>query len=170
MDFVQIGQLKKHYGLNGALKSFIEDRFWEDLLNTEVVFVEIKGQKIPYFIEEIKEGTDILLKFEEVEDREAAAKLSGKPLFIRVSDLSDQNAALSFEDRLPGLVGFIIFTETGEEVGPISELIEMPMQMLALVEKNGEEVMIPLVEEFIGDILENEKKLIMILPEGLLDL
>lgn len=170
MEYVQIGRLKKTYGLNGELKSFIEERFWEDLLEADVLFVELKGQKIPFFIEEIKEGGDILLKFEEVEDRDAATELSGKPLFMRISDLSEQNASLSFEDRLPGLVGFTIVTEEGLEVGPVAELIEMPMQVLALVEKNDEEIMIPLVEDFIVDIIEEEKIIIMSLPEGLLEL
>lgn len=170
MDYIQIGHLKKTYGLNGELKSFVEERFWEDLLEADVVFVEIKGQKIPFFIEEIKDGGDILLKFEEVDDRDSAVELSGKPLFMRVSDLSEQHASLSFEDRLPGLIGFTIVTEEGLEVGPISELIEMPMQVLAMIEKKDEEILIPLAEDFIVDILEKEKKLIMSLPEGLLEL
>jgi 16S rRNA processing protein RimM len=167
MEFIQIGQLKKTYGLQGELKCSIEDRFWDDLLEAEVVFVEIKGQKIPFFIEEIKEGVDVLLKFEEVNEREAAAELSGKPLYMRPSDLS---SSISFEDRIPGLLGFIIVTEEGQEVGPIKELIEMPMQVLALVDKNGDEVMIPLVEDLIKDVIEKERKLIMSLPDGLLDL
>jgi 16S rRNA processing protein RimM len=171
MEFIQIGKLKKTYGLQGDLKCFIEDRFWEDLLEADVLFVEIKGQQIPFFIEEIKEGVDVLLKFEEVDKPEAAAALSGKNLYMRLSDLSSTaEGGLSFEDRLPSLVGFMIMSEQGQEIGPIKELIDMPMQVLALVDKNGEEVMIPLVEDLVKDVLEAEQTIIMSLPDGLLNL
>lgn len=171
MEFVQIGRLNKTYGLNGEIRSQIEDRFWNDVLQAEVLFVEIKGQKIPFFIDEIKEGSDILLKFEEVGDRESAALLSGKSLFIRTSDLQIANSEqLTFDEQLPGLISYTIWTEDGQEVGPIVDLIEMPMQVLAVVEKKGQEQMIPLAEDLIIDIQAAEKKIVMSLPEGLLDL
>ena len=171
MEYLEIGRLKKPYGLQGDLRISIEDQFWSDILKTEVLFVEIKGQKIPYFLEGIKDGTEILVKFEDVDNKETASRLSNKLLFLRSTDISSETAEqLSFEAQLPEWIGYVIWTEDGTMVGPITDLIDMPMQVLAAVNYNNKELLIPMVEEFIVEIVSTEKKLIMSLPDGMLNL
>jgi len=171
MDYIQIGQLKKTYGLEGELRMRVDDQYWEDLLTADVLFVDIKGQKIPFFIETIKDGDEILIKFEDLDDRDAAADISNKSLFLRTQDLIPaEQREHPLSDQLTHLIGYQIQTEAGQKIGPILELLEMPQQVLASVDYEKKEILIPLVDDFIVDIVEAEKKIIMTLPEGMLDL
>ncbi|MEM6699798.1 MAG: hypothetical protein AAF599_15455 [Bacteroidota bacterium] len=55
-------------------------------------------------------------------------------------------------------------------IGVIEEVIEMPQQEMAVINYKDKEVLIPMNEDFILEILEEEKILKVELPEGLLDL
>jgi hypothetical protein len=56
------------------------------------------------------------------------------------------------------------------EIGVIADLVELPFQLLAKVQVNNREVLIPLVEDFILDIQENKKVIYLTLPDGLLSI
>ena len=58
-----------------------------------------KGGKVPFFIEQISESPELQIKFDDVNSREAAIELTGKPIFIRHSDLiepAEDNEPLDF--------------------------------------------------------------------------
>ena len=68
-------------------------------------------------------------------------------------------------------VGFEVEDETKGYVGEIVEVREMPTQYLIVVEaEEGEQVLIPFVEDFIFDIDEAEGVIYMDLPAGLVDM
>ncbi len=171
MDFTKIGQLKKAYGLQGQLRVFIEEPFWEDVMAANVLFIELKGQKIPYFIENIDRKKGDHIKFEEVDNKEAATKLSNKIIFIRTSDLIPaEKRTKKSADQMTFLVGFELVTKNEGRIGEISEVIEMPMQIMLSVQTKEKEILIPLVDDFIEDVFLEKKQIVMNLPEGILDL
>lgn len=171
MELIRIGQLKKTFGLQGELRLDIEEAFWDDLLEAEVLFVEIKGQMVPFFIEEIKEGTDVLIKFEEVGAKEEAAPLSNRSVYLRKTDLSEPVQDIRWtEEQLEALVGYSVWTQEVGLIGPIIEFVDMPMQLIAVVAYQGRELLIPFVRDFLIDIQEERQKIKMRLPEGLLEL
>ena len=68
-------------------------------------------------------------------------------------------------------MGFEVEDETKGYVGEIVEVREMPTQYLIVVEtEEGEQVLIPFVEDFIVDIDEAEGVICMDLPAGLVDM
>ena len=68
-------------------------------------------------------------------------------------------------------MGFEVQDETKGYVGEIVEVREMPTQYLIVVEtEEGEQVLIPFVEDFIVDIDEAEGVIYMDLPAGLVDM
>jgi len=54
-------------------------------------------------------------------------------------------------------------------VGQVSEVVKLPGQDLLSVDKNGSQVMIPMVKQIIISIDVLEKKIVVNPPEGLLD-
>lgn len=169
-DFVAIGKTQKPHGLKGELKLHVEEMFIEDLFDAEAVFIEIKGNKMPYFIEELQEGNSIILKLENVNDRTEAEFVAHKEVFMRRSDIS-----LSDREILSGGMmykfteGFLLVEVDAGKIGIIEEVISLPQQELALVRYKNKLIYIPMQALFIKEIDEIEKKILMDLPLGILD-
>lgn len=174
IEYVTIGRTRKAHGLAGELKVFIEDQFWEDFLHNERVFLEVKGAKIPYFISNIRGGGEIILKLEEVDDRDAATMLQSRDVLLRKQDLlPDEAREMGLEEdsglEYGHIQGFTMIDKTLGELGPIDEVLEMPQQEMAFLKYKGREVLIPLNEQFIYQIDLPNKKVMADLPDGLLD-
>ena len=173
-DYQRIGRTRKVHGTRGELKVEIEDRWLEDFTQGDVVFLELQGQLVPYFVEELRGGSGLLLKLEEVDGREAALRLTSKPLYLRATDLlaDDQREFYAEEVSLQYtyLIGYQLVDETTGPVGPIREVLDMPQQEMAVVDYRDGQSLVPLAEPLIERIDEATQTVHMRLPEGLLDL
>lgn len=168
MDYKQIGHTRKTHGVAGELKVFIEEHFEDIFLEKERIFLEVRGSKQPFFIESVRGGGDLIVKFEDINNREDALLLQSKGVFLPASevpeDLEPEEPGLEYD----GLTGFLMIDQTTGEIGRIEEVLEMPQQEMAVVQYQGREVLIPLNERFIQKTDKAEKKVFVDLPEGLL--
>jgi 16S rRNA processing protein RimM len=172
-NYIQIGYTQKTHGVAGELKIMIETPFTEDFLKNDRVFLEIKGGKIPYFVEAIRGSDGNIVKFEDIDNREKALSLQSKPVFLREEDLipdADRELDIPEEETLEFeyLTGFQLHDATLGLVGTIEEVLEMPQQEMAALHYHGQYVLIPLHTALILDINKNGKTIQMDLPEGLL--
>lgn len=174
-QYVNIGYTKKTHGIAGELKLVIEDRFLEDFLKNERIFLDVKGAKVPYFVASVRGKDEMILKLEEVDSRESAYTLQSREVFLREQDLipghereieTEEEESLEYEH----LTGFLLIDKTAGVIGPIEEVLEMPQQEMAFLRHKGREVLVPLNEQFITGVDEKGKKVMMDLPEGLLDM
>jgi 16S rRNA processing protein RimM len=175
IQYVNIGYTKKAHGLGGELKLFIEDRFLEDFLKNERIFVDVKGSKLPFFVASVRGKGEMILKLEEVDNRDAAFGLQSREVFLREQDLIPDHAReLEIEEEegleYEYLAGFSIVDKTAGPVGVIGEVLDMPQQEMALVMYKNREVLIPLNERFITAVDEKSKTVRTDLPEGLLEM
>lgn len=163
---VQIGSIRKPHGLKGELKIQIDDRYLEIFLQSGVVFLEEAGQYLPYFVSEVKGERGEIIKFEDIDSREAAESLHGAAIYLK-EEVAGKAEPQGFE----AWVGFEISDPDGEKTGMITEVREYPQQWMAVVETlKGKEVLIPLVDNFILEANKETKTIVMDLPEGLMDL
>lgn len=169
--FVSIGYTKKVHGIKGELKVFIEPRFLEDFLKNERIFIDVRGTKVPYFIQNVRGSQDLIVALEEVDKPESAQALQSREIFLREKDiLPDHLRELEPEEEglaYAYLEGFLLVDQTLGELGPIEEVLDMPQQEMALLTLKGRDVLIPLNEALILSIDETGKKVLMDLPEGL---
>lgn len=167
--FTSIGFTKKTHGASGELKASIEDRFLDAVLENGLVFIGVQGKPVPFFLESVRESGDLLLKLEGVDSPDQARALTSCTLYLRESDLPAATAASqppSFKDYK----GFTIVEEEGKAIGPILEVVEYPWQEVAVVAWQEREVMIPLHADLVCSIDKAGRRLVLRLPEGLLDL
>ena len=68
VQYVTIGRTRKAHSLTGELKISIEERYLEDFMKNERIFLEIKGAKVPYFIDNVRGGGEMIVKLEEVDN------------------------------------------------------------------------------------------------------
>lgn len=174
-EYISIGSIGKTKGLSGELILFLDEIFEDVLQSSEFIFYHNDGQKIPLFIEYWEEnGADYLIKFEEIDSPEVAVTLSGLPLYQR-KDILKNNGVSEHEleylhKSSNGLVGFTIMDPLLEKPAIISEIIDRPQQLLAIISIDNVEKMIPLDDALIDRIDEKEKMIYMNLPDGILNL
>ena len=170
-NFIHIGKTHKTYGVKGEVKLHVEDKYLDDIEVLKVVFLKINGKEVPYFVDSLKMGSNILIKFEDINSPEEAHAVVSKEMYARVEDLtpleeSTADDVLAFSKY----TGYTIIDEEKGRVGVISEVVEFPQQEMAVVNYQGREILIPLNNELILKEDQGAKKLTMALPEGLLEL
>jgi 16S rRNA processing protein RimM len=173
-SYVIIGRTRKAHGLTGELKISIEERYLEDFLKCERIFIEVKGVKIPYFIENIRGGGEIILHLEEVNNRDAAIALQSRDILLREQDILPEHLReIEVEDddglEYAFIQGFLLLDKSLGSIGTIKEVLEMPQQEMAFLDYKGREVLIPLNDQLILEVDETRKQILMDLPDGLLD-
>ena len=168
MEFIEVGFTKKAHSLTGELKVNIEPRYLEDVLKADVVFIETKGTRLPHFIERIREGREILVKFEEVNNRTEAEALQSKKIFLRETDiLADDEREIELETlEYEFAIGWKLVDATLGELGKIERVEEFPQQEMAVILWKGNEAMIPLNEAFLVEIDEENETIKVDLPDG----
>lgn len=173
-EYVVIGYTRKAHGLTGELKISIEDRYLEDFLKNERVYIAVKNAKMPFFIANIRGKGEMIVQFEEVDDRDAAQAIQSREIYLRTQDLlADEDREFEVEEDetlvYGYLTGYLLVDQTAGEVGEIAEVLEMPQQEMAMLRYRNREVLIPLNEQFIVSIDREKRQVLTDLPEGLLE-
>ena len=107
----------------------------------------------------------LLLGFEGVNDRNQIEALRDQLISSQV----DLSALAPGEYHYQQLIGCQVYLQNNDLVGQVSEIVKLPGQDLLSVDKNGSQVLIPMVKQIIISIDVLEKKIVVNPPEGLLD-
>ena len=107
----------------------------------------------------------LLLGFEGVDDRNQIEALRDQLISSQV----DLSALAPGEYHYQQLIGCQVYLQNNDLVGQVSEVVKLPGQDLLSVDKNGSQVLIPMVKQIIISIDVLEKKIVVNPPEGLLD-
>ena len=168
---ISIGHTRKPHGLKGEIKLAIEERYVEDLLLADIILLDIRGKKTPFFVEDVRIGNNIIAKFEDIDSPELALGISSKEIFLRATDLLTDEEREVIIEKTPfeHCIGYTIF-DGENKIGVIENIEEYPQQEMAIVQYDNREVLVPLIEHFIERMDDKAKAIYMNLPEGILDL
>ncbi len=166
-EYFKVGKLAASFGLKGelVLKHSLGKK--TALKGLETIFIE-EGLNnfMPYFIvaASIKNDSEVYLQIEGIVTKEAARKLTPKEVWMTEADFKKFTATSS-----PiSLLGFNLINE-GNDLGKIIEVIEQPHQILCAILLDGKEALIPIHEASLEKIDNKNRKVFVILPDGLLD-
>lgn len=169
--FIRIGATGKTRGIDGELKLYVDEHFLPVVLESEYVFLDRDGSKVPLAIEALRVVQDILVKFENVDDPSEANAWANLQVYLPSDEVTEGPSQAGETDlQFHDLKGFLIVDQTLGSIGPITEVRDFPQQEMAVVDYNGHEVLIPLNVVFIKKINNLDKVISMNLPEGILDL
>ena len=161
LDFQYLGEFIKLYSFKGEiiLYSEIESDIVEQL---DLIFVSFNESYVPFKIIKLKTHKKNIYrtKLENIEIEDDAKKFINKRVYIEKNEKIDdddnfENFKVYDKDKYIGIV-ISTYNKTGKT------LIEVKM--------SKKTILIPLVDELIKKISYEEKKIQMILPEGLLDI
>lgn len=163
-----IGYITKTKGLKGEVQLYFEFDAYEDL-DLNVVFADMNGKMVPFFVESHKlyPNSTGLFYFDDIDHIDKAQTLVKKKIYLPLSKMPERGEDdFTYND----LKGFTVSDETHGELGEILEVNEYPQQFVATVLYQEKEILFPLNEDMIIEIDEEEKTLLVDLPEGLLEL
>lgn len=167
-DCYELGFISKTKGLDGELFIQLDVDDPEDYQELESVFVEIKQNLVPYFIEYIDfQDKKVVVRFEDIDSLEDAHTLVGCKLFLPLDNLPPLEDGQFYYHEV---INFQIVDQTLGKLGIITNIYETGNQDLIAMLYQGREILIPLVDEFVLKINREEKILEVNLPEGLLDI
>lgn len=112
---------------------------------------------------------EYLVSFSKVTDRDTAEPLVGSHCLVSYNQLPEDFEELLRADAMR-VSGYTAVDEELGTLGPIVDVREMPMQDLLVVERKGEEVLIPFVDEFVVNVDEDEGIVRLRVPQSLLSL
>jgi 16S rRNA processing protein RimM len=166
-NYLRIGKLAATFGLQGEIILVHDLGKKSDLKGLEAIFVEMRpGEMLPYFPESAKARsiTETLIKLEGVDTPEAT-----KPLIRKLVWLPEKVARKLTAASAPlSLLGYTVY-QGKEALGEVLEVIEQPLQVLLRLHYKGKEVYIPIHAETLDSIDHKNRRVLVILPDGLLD-
>lgn len=164
-DVYKIGKIGKPHGISGEVTlRFTDDVF--DRVDADYLVLMVDGILVPFFMEEYRFRSDevALIKFEDINTMERASELTGCEVFFprELADSDDSEMTWS------QIVGYdIVDADSQKLIGRIGAVDETTINVL-LELTDG--TLIPAADEFIRDIDHEERKLLMRLPEGLVNI
>ncbi len=168
-DCFQLGHISRLHSFKGEVVAVFDTDRPEAYETLESVFLEDRGELIPFFIDGLARNSKghFILKLEEVDDEATAQKLVGRDLYLPLDILPPlEGKSFYFHE----VIGFRLM-QGNQEIGRIREVLDNSAQpIFKAFDDQEQELLIPAVDEFILSINREEESILLQLPEGLLEL
>lgn len=175
-DVYKIGTLTRTHGVRGEVAFLFTDDVW-DRVEADYLFLCLDGLLVPFFLEEWRFRSDsvALLKFEDIDSADAATRLVGADVFFP----KDLTPSEFDEEELTWrhFVGFEVSRiddinqQSSIKLGTVTSVLDETSNVLLVVETpQGKEILIPAHEDFILSADHRERRLLVSIPDDLLNL
>lgn len=171
-DLTPIGKFTKTHGIKGELNAVFDVDL--PLCQEKYVIIEVDGIFVPFFFDSIRQKSSYsyLIKFDNINSDKEAKIFIDKTIYLEntiLSSLDEDNdySEGAFADEFIDYK--IIDTEYGL-VGTITDIEVSTDNNLFIVNNNNNTIYIPITEDFIIDINDDDKTITMNLPSGLINL
>lgn len=168
VELIQAARIVKSNGTDGELLAGFRDIMPEDIDIQEPVFIYSDGLPVPFFIEKITpKGRDkALVRLTDISCFEDAEELAGQALYVDAGSYGDIGSG--DEGDFSMLEGWTLCREDGTEAGVITDYEDIPGNPCLYVDTENGQAMIPLHEELILSVDDENHVLTMHVPDGLL--
>jgi 16S rRNA processing protein RimM len=169
IDFYYLGKILKTYGNKGQLMVQLEVDEPEKYLKLESVYLDVYGERIPFFITavELKAGKSAVFSFADVFSADEAVEYTGKEMFLPLDTLPALSGKQFYFHEVEG---FEVTDTRYGELGRIESVLDLNHQCLFQIRRGEKEILIPVVDEIILELDRENKKLLIEAPEGLIDI
>jgi 16S rRNA processing protein RimM len=108
----------------------------------------------------------LIVRFDELRDRDDAARWTNRYLFSRAAELEPLAEGEVYQHELEGMQ---VVLESGEAVGRVTNVFELPQGLALDVARPQGSVLIPFNDVFIHEVKRAERTVVIAPPPGLLD-
>ncbi len=168
-DCFYLGKIAKKFSFKGEVLIYLdtdEPELYEDM---ESVFVEFNKNLVPFFIENsnLHKGDFLRVKFEDVDTEEDADEIMGCEIYLPLIMLPKLTGNKFYFHEV---IGFEIEDQRLGVFGKIVSINDTSAQPLFEVINGNVEILVPMIDQFLIKIDRENKKVIMNLPEGLVEM
>ena len=164
-----LGKIAKKFSFKGEVLIFLDTDEPELYQNLESVFIEYNKNLVPFFIENsnLHKGDFLRVKFEDVDDEAEADAIMGCEIYLPLNMLPKLEGNKFYFHEV---IGFEIEDLRLGVFGKIVSINDTSAQPLFEVINGNVEILVPMIDQFLVKIDRENKKVIMDLPEGLVEL
>ena len=168
-DCFYLGKVAKKFSFKGEVLVYLDTDEPELYENLESMFVECGKHLVPFFIENssLHKNDFLRVRFEDVKNEEEADALLGNHVYLPLKMLPKLSGNKFYFHEV---IGFEIEDKRYGFVGEIQSINDSSAQPLFEVLNGGVEILIPMIDHFLVKIDRENKKVIMDLPEGLIEM
>lgn len=169
-DCFYLGKIAKKFSFKGEVLIYLDTDEPELYENMESVFVEFNKNLVPFFIENsnLHKNDFLRVKFEDVDNEAEADTLLGCEIYLPLSMLPKLEGNKFYFHEV---IGFAIEDKRLGTVGIIQSINDSTAQPLfEVLQNNVTEILIPMIDHFLVEVDRKNKKIVMDLPEGLVEM
>jgi 16S rRNA processing protein RimM len=168
-DCFYLGKIAKKFSFKGEVLVYLETDEPELYENMESVFVEFNNNLVPFFIESssLHKNDFLRVHFEDIDNEEEADNIIGCAIYLPLSMLPKLTGNKFYFHEV---IGFEIEDKRIGVFGKIVSINDVSAQPLFEVLNGNVELLIPMIDHFLVEIDRKNKKVIMDLPEGLVEM
>jgi 16S rRNA processing protein RimM len=168
-DCFYLGKIAKKFSFKGEVLIYLDTDEPELYENMESVFVEFNKNLVPFFIENssLHKNDFLRVQFEDVNSEEEADRLLGCEIYLPLNMLPKLEGNKFYFHEV---IGFEIEDKRLGVFGVIQSINDTTAQPLFEVLNGEVEMLIPMIDHFLVEIDRKNKKVVMDLPEGLVEM
>ncbi|MCL4127446.1 UNVERIFIED_CONTAM: hypothetical protein GTU68_008818 [Idotea baltica] len=168
-DCFYLGKIVRKYSFKGELLIKLDTDQPELYENLDAMFIDVRKTLIPFFVESSQlHKSDLLrVQFEDVTSEADADSLMKSDIYLPLELLPKLKGNKFYFHEV---IGFTMKDKNYGKVGTITGINDSTAQALFEVENNGNEILIPMNDEFILNVDRENKTIVVETPEGLIDL
>lgn len=168
-NLVKIGKFNKPHGVKGELSfTFTNTSF--DEIESPFFICDMDGIFVPFKLEEYRftSNSNALVKLKNINSDINAKAFTNKEVYFPKADIVETPEDEDF--TWDYFIGFTLIDKQMGEIGVVADVDQSTINTLFVVEnQENDELLIPATEEMITHIDEEQKRIYLDLPEGLLE-
>jgi len=169
-ELLLVGRVAKAHGIAGELAVDIHtDEPDERFVPGAVFTARLRDRSVrPVTVTTVRAHSGrLLIRFDEVPDRNAAETMRGAQLLVDVDELPPSDDPDAFYDH--ELEGLAVVLTDGSPVGTVTEIARGPGgELLVLKKTDGAEALVPFVRAIVPEVDVKGGRVVIDPPEGLL--
>ena len=168
-DCFYLGKIAKKFSFKGEVLLYLDTDEPELYENMESVFVEFNKNLVPFFIQNssLHKNDFLRVQFEDVDSEEEADSILNCDVYLPLSMLPKLSGNKFYFHEV---IGFEIEDKRLGVFGKIVSINDTTAQPLFEVLNGEVEMLIPMIDHFLVEIDRKNKKVVMDLPEGLIEM
>jgi len=164
-----LGKVVRKYSFKGELLVKVDTDNPKMYTKMESVFVELHKKLVPFFVERcsLHKSELLRIKFEGVDTEVDAQSMMRAELYLPLDLLPKLSGNQFYYHEV---IGYAIEDIAFGPVGALTRVNDSTSQHLFEIDRNGKEILIPIIDGFIEKVDRANKTIVIKAPEGLIEL
>jgi len=166
-DYFYLGKITKRFGLKGELVVYLDTDEPEKYHKLELVFLDIDGEPIPFFIKEtkIKARNQLIVLFQDI-DSASSSHYVDADLYLPLSSLPILEGNKFYYHEIKG---FTIIDAAHGNIGVCESVLDSSTQAVMQIIHPKGEILVPIVDDFIKKVNRDARTIEIETPLGLIE-